>query len=748
MPQDTDGRWTGATPFNVAPTTIDDGQGHTMTDHRGLFVLHAALLHTGEVLCFSGHVEVAMYAPLCYLFDPSNSGALLSPIAFPPGADLFCCHYVMVPDGRLLAMGGSQHDAHHPVSGDVVYRGSTGSKTIGLFDPVARSWSLSSTGGTRNELRQGRWYPTAVLLPDGRVAVFSGRRELDETGSFPAGVSPPGIADMVELLVPPDWSSVELTGATRELPIYPGLHLAKDGRIYFTHTNWGQEIASPNTLSIAIGAGATSATWTDHGVMPVHPRREEGMSVLLPPAQDGKILVIGGSETRDSSDDPIMQRGGPADFDHIADPADARQADVLDTTTNPPTWTSVGPMHFARINGHAVILPDATVLLCGGHDNYKWQDSAATVYAGSAGTNPSLIAEIFDPTAPAGSQFHTVAPAERGNPGTQMGDPRMYHSVALLLPDGRVFTAGGADPNRDEPPPGGGPWDPVLANNFAANWVPQRRYGPGMALNVKTFELYEPPYFFKGTRPTITDVLRNGTTTRRLEYGQEFVIQTSQANDIADVALIRPCAPTHHTDSEQRFVRLSFTKAAGRLTVTMVNDANLAPPGYYMLWIVDGQKRPCQRAVFVRLVPRVGQPGGGTTCFVATAAFGSADHPRVAWLRELREELRAGTRAGALAMGAVTRVYEAVSPPLAQRMNRDAALRQAVREGAVRPIMAVVGVSERAARRFAGRRRQHALLLSLLALEALLGAAAAPAVLAGVVWRAGALRRKGARDGD
>lgn len=737
MPQNADGRWLGATPFNIAPTTIDDGQGHTMTDHRGLFVLHAAMMHTGQVVCFSGHVEVAMYAPVCYLFDPAAPAALLSPIAFPPGADLFCCHYVHVPDGKLLALGGSQHDSHNPVGGALVYRGSTGSKTIGLFDPVTRSWSLSMTGGTLNELRQGRWYPTAVVLADGRVAAFSGRRELDDSGNFPAGVGPAGIADMVEILAPPDWASTELSGATRELPIYPGLHLGKDGRIYFTHTDWGQEIVSPNTLSIAIPAGATSATWTDHGVVPVHPRREEGMSVLLPPAQDGKILVIGGSEARNSAGVAVMRGGGATQgFHHIADPADPLQADVLDTTTSPPSWTSVGPMNFGRTNGHCVILPDATVLICGGHDNYKWQDRARTDYpTATAGTNPSLISEIFDPSAPAGSQFHTVAPAERGNPGTRMGDPRMYHSVALLLPDGRVFTAGGADPNRDEPPPGGGAWDPVPANNFAAGWVAERRYGPGMALNVKTFELYEPPYFFKGPRPTLTDVLRNGTSTRRIEYGQAFDIQTPQANDIADVALIRPGAPTHHTDSEQRFVRLTFTKGSGVLHVTNVNDPNLAPPGYYLLWIVDSQKRPCQQAVFVRILPSAGQPGGGTTCFVATAAFGSPDHPRVAWLRGLREELRRGTRLGALAMGVVTRIYEATSPPLAARMQRDSALRESVRQLAVRPIMGVIGASERLAQNAPTLSQRHAILLALLAIDALLGMAAAPLVLAAVLVR-------------
>ncbi|MGC4067069.1 MAG: DUF1929 domain-containing protein [Polyangiaceae bacterium] len=701
-----------------------------MTDMRGLFVLHAVLLRTGKVLCFCGHVEVAMYAPLSFVFDPKLPGAQLPAQAFPMGADLFCCHYVQLQDGKILAMGGSQHDSHDPVGGNLVYRGSTGSKTIGIFDPLQQRWDVSRTGASINELQQGRWYPTAVTLGDGRVAVFSGRRELDDAGSPPSGVVRPFIAHMVEILSPPDWSSTELQNAGKDLPIYPGLHLAPNGRIYFTHTNWGQEMPNPNTASIAIGRNATSATWTDHGIVPNHPRREEGMSVLLPPAQDGKILVIGGTEARDAANNPTVTNRAGATFTHIADPADPLQAEILDTTTNPPTWTSVGPMSFGRVNGHCVILPDATVLICGGHDNYKWQNRTGTALANpTVGTQPSLHAEIFDPSKPIGSQFRAVPMAERADPATHMQDPRMYHSVALLLPDGRVFTAGGADPNRQEPPPGGGAWVNPVSANFAPGWVTDRMYGSGMALNAKTFEIYEPPYFFKGPRPTLTDVMRNGTTTRRIEYGQSFTVTTPQANDIADVALIRPAACTHHTDSEQRFVRLSFTKGAGQLSVTAVTDPNVAPPGYYMLWIVDSQKRPCEEAIFIRLMPK------GTTCFVATAAYDSPEHGCVTYLRDLREELRNGSRAGRSFVGSIGLIYDRLGPRFAEHMYRDETLRTAVRDGVVSPFVAMVTATERVCRRLSSRHGQHVSMIALFSGELLLGIVAAPILLGRIALR-------------
>ena len=752
MPLNTEGQWTGATPFNIADPTLHDTAGNSFVDPRGLFVLHAVLLRTGKVLCFGGHVEMMNYAPLCYVFDPDNAGAQMTAITFAAGADPFCSHYVTIPDGRVLAVGGSQHDIGtldntlpNPVrdSPGYHYRGSTGEKTIALFDPTTETWAGSRTGGVPNPLRQGRWYPTAVLLPDGRVAVFSGRRELEDAPrppatflQFPPGVPAHGIADMVEILGPPDWASTELTGGTQTLPIYPGLHLAPNGRIYYSHTNWGQQIPEPNTMSLLIASGATSGTWTDHGAVPAtsSSRREEGMSVLLPlmlPSHAGRILVIGGSKALNIGGVGVLEAGGGGTgaFHHIENAADPLAADILDTSTN--TWSAVGPMNFGRINGHCVLLPDATVLICGGHDNYKWQDAAQTEYpAPVMGTTPSLFAEIFTPTAGGGS-FRTVPVAERGDAGRFMHAPRMYHSVALLLPDGRVFVAGGADPNSPhEPRP---PYPPTWND---------REIGSTAVFNRKDYEFFEPPYMHNGPRPVITAVQRNGANTARIEYGQEFNVLTPQASSIAKVAIMRPGAPTHHTDSEQRYVELGITATgSGQITVTAVSDPKIAPPGYYMLWIVDNNAppRPCAKALFIQLVPR------GTTCFVATAALGSPYHPSVVYLQSLRQELREATRAGLHFIRTVNRVYESLSPWLARKVSDDAATREAVREWVVGPAVAAVGAADRLSRHIRLRGLRHAVLMTMLTVEALVVVSALPALATAVLVRIGLTKWLGRR---
>ena len=137
---------------------------------------------------------------------------------------------------------------------------------------------------------------------------------------------------------------------------------------------------------------------------------------------------------------------------------------------------------------------------------------------------------------------------------------RLYHSTALLLPDGRVLsggTTGGGDNNKDA-------------------------------------EIYSPPYLFRGPRPTIT------SAPSAVTYGKTFFILTPDAADITKVTLVRLGSVTHSFDQNQRFVTLPSSQASGGLNVTVPSNENLAPRGHYMLYILDGDGVPSV-ARFVRL---------------------------------------------------------------------------------------------------------------------------------------------------
>ena len=152
--------------------------------------------------------------------------------------------------------------------------------------------------------------------------------------------------------------------------------------------------------------------------------------------------------------------------------------------------------------------------------------------------------------------------------------------------------------------------------------------------NRKDYEIYRPPYVFTpGVAPTIDAVTRSGAATTRANYGDVLHIRSSQPAAGTEAALIRPGAATHHTDSEQRYVALTVSNASGNeFDVTIPNDRNLAPPGYYMLWIIKGGK-PCAEARFILVgsylapaPPAV--PASDRWCVVVTAAMDRSMRPK------------------------------------------------------------------------------------------------------------------------
>jgi hypothetical protein len=136
-----------------------------------------------------------------------------------------------------------------------------------------------------------------------------------------------------------------------------------------------------------------------------------------------------------------------------------------------------------------------------------------------------------------------------------MHTPREYHSTAVLIPDGRVVISGmGAD--------------------F------------GNVPNETSAEFFSPSYLFKGARPTVTQ------SPSKILYGSNFSIATPNAAGIATVVLIRTGEVTHAFDQNTRYVPLVFQQGSGILTVSAPANGNVAPPGHYMLFLVNNAGVP------------------------------------------------------------------------------------------------------------------------------------------------------------
>src|SRR5262249_12858991 len=149
---------------------------------------------------------------------------------------------------------------------------------------------------------------------------------------------------------------------------------------------------------------------------------------------------------------------------------------------------------------------------------------------------PVYAAALWDP---ANGQWTPMASGTRY---------RGYHSTALLLPDGRVLSSGGD--------------------------------------NQPNAEVYSPPYLFQGPRPAIV------AAPKSVGLGETFFVETPDAGGIRKVTWTAPGSVTHAQDWHQRINFLSFQPANGGLRVTAPSSATVCPPGYYRLWILNGQDVP------------------------------------------------------------------------------------------------------------------------------------------------------------
>jgi FtsP/CotA-like multicopper oxidase with cupredoxin domain len=443
-----------------------------------VLAVHAALLHTGKVLFFSGSGNDPDKQPAhdfrSVVWDYEN-GAFYRP---PTPIDFFCAGQAFLPDGRLLVAGGTRR-----------YDNFQGLRDAYLFDPTLEEWIHVQ------DMADGRWYPTLVTLGDGRILAVSGRRETFDANGNPQ----PNLVSEIYANAS-GWTA--LPAVQQAWPLYPHLFLLHDGTVFFSGGNMdGNAGLAPFTLQVATSTPAAAV-----GGLTVANKRDQAASVLLPPAQDQRVMIMGG--------------GNPA----------TSAVAIADLAAANPTYSPADPLNFARMHLNAVLLPDRTVFVSGG--------------AGHAENVPSAVleSEIYDPD----TGHWTVAATATV--------PRLYHSVALLLPDGRVITAG-SNPTRKN--------------------------------DELRLELYHPPYLFRGPQPFIQDA------PQMVTYGGPILIESPQAADIQWVHLIRPMATTHSCDAEQRLVDIPFRHhGLCRLVAQMPDEPNLAPPGWYMLFIADHRGVP------------------------------------------------------------------------------------------------------------------------------------------------------------
>jgi hypothetical protein len=491
-------------------------------------------------------------------------------------------HAGLLRSGKVLVVAGSENDATI-----ATYRAA-------LFDP--------GTGTTTVQALPWDLFCNALsFLPDGRALVVGGTLQYDPfrglktttvfdpltekfiqvhdmahgrwyptstvladggTMTF-SGLSETGSTNRaVEIYdVPSGWSPEFIAPWTP--PLYPWPHLLPSGRVFVSGPNIDSHMLDPDTMTWSLNVARTNYTR----------KRTFGASVLLPllpeRSYQPRVMILGGDNPATAS------------------------TEVIDLSQPTPAWRFLPPMSAPRIELNAVLLPSGRVLALGG----SVQDNVAST--------ASLGADLFDPE------------TETWTPAGIARYARLYHSVALLLPDATVWTAG-SNPSR-------GVWEPHM-------------------------EIYSPAYLFttdavgntvRAPRPTIS------SAAGVAGYGASFTVNTPDAADITRVVLVRPGAATHAFDMEQRVVGLTFTRGTGALSVVAPPDPRVAPPGYYMLFLLNSRGVPSV-ARFVQLSrfpanqPPVGRivtpagdvtvPVGGTVTFAGDGTDADGSVTQFSWV--------------------------------------------------------------------------------------------------------------------
>ena len=463
--------------------------------------IHAALLPTGRVLLFAFRGESHIQGDSC-VFDPHTRAEVRVPIHH----NVFCSGQCQTGAGELLIAGGH-----------------------GLPWHVDRMHSFHADGaaGAWHDLEAmpaGRWYPTCTTLPDGRVLVLGGSRE---SGKFtpeyvnatlqvydPALAAPPRLGPVV---------AASILRAAGDFSLYPFVFVLPDGRL-LVHANTTTAFLDPGTLRFAAATLTTNSP---------EPRNYPlaGSAVLLtlrPPDYRAQVLLVGGGRLA------RLTPGAPVLIDDM--PA-SDSCELLDLGMPEPRWHAVAPLQHARVMPDAVLLPDGSVFVLGGSARGRADHAVHPVFA----------SELFDPVT---RSWRTLA---------NMRVPRLYHSTALLLPDGRVLAAG-----KDS-----------LYNPAPYNY-PELRV-----------EIFSPPYLFRGARPRVT------AAPTQLAFGETFDVRCPDAGTIRSAVLMRCGAVTHSFNMDQRSVALDIRGAAGdRVSLTAPPNGAVAPPGAYMLFLLNAAGVP------------------------------------------------------------------------------------------------------------------------------------------------------------
>ena len=408
----------------------------------------------------------------------------------------------------------------------------------------------------------------SAMLPSGKVLMFYAKHA---TNNAFASLFDPATLQTVDVPPPADWNP-DCVGQTF---LADGTLLMAGGTIAHRTGSNRSYIFDPQLETWVRRADMAKGRW--------YPT-----TTLLP---DGRVLVTSGEDTpsKINPDVEILDPNGQAGWQLVGQKtipyysnlhvmpdglvfmsSPLSQTETYNPATN--TWTPIATTSAPHYAAPSLLVPGApnTVMVIGGST------------AQETGNGTKLV-ELIDLSGPSPS-WRTATP---------MNYSRVNHD-AVILPDGKVFVVGGGTLIPELFDPQSETWQTMPAHqkergyHSSAVLLPDGRVfvAGGEGTGVNNGEIFSPPYLFLGARPGIQ------SAPQTLNYGSPFSLNFSSNTNTNKVILVRYSTATHSVNMEQRYVYLQDLTATGVVTVTGPANANRAPPGYYMLFVVDANGVP------------------------------------------------------------------------------------------------------------------------------------------------------------
>lgn len=546
---------------------------------------------------------------------------------------LFCADVVFLPDGRMMAVGGTDYYSEPGVDGlPVGVVELEGLKSSRIFDPETSTWSQSG------DMQYGRWYPSLVSMANSDIFVASGVTKLLKP-VYPEDPLQSG-RNVVQTetydIDSGTWSN-NGSAAQRSLPLFPRMHLLPNGHVFY---NAGGQAFNPfgqaydQALWNIVGTyNPSTKQWSDLGYAGLPLRLNElGLAALsttlnptnINPDQVERLL---GDLVGQTLDDPTAAIG-----QLLETPVDDRalervigsgmrgstfsiqlpmrpdsnggyhESEFL-TAGGVPTYVTAGspggylPISSSRIdtvttNGEDMAYESR---LTGSLNQPRWYGSGVmmpdnSVMVFSGGTRDGVVATGLEGAIIQSERFDIET--ETWKPMASAHRERTYHNTAVLMTDGRVLVGGHS---------------PI--NTAYLSFINLDELGfADYAGRDPSFEIYTPPYAARDDRPTIEKA-----PVALLTNGGEFDIRTDRS-DIDQVMLIRRKATTHLVDGDQRTVALPIiARNSDKVTVKMTSNRAVLPAGQYMLFVSykaeDGMRLPSESTP-VSVLADPGNPHG------------------------------------------------------------------------------------------------------------------------------------------